>query len=96
MTSKEKRLERIEHLEGKLSELYQCELIGEIKWFVRAGGTVFHIESLGEEYNALVLEYADTMDAARKNTVGEDGDLFYMDELDESEMLEAMIREIEG
>ena len=43
---------------------------------------------------AIVLEFADTLDAAKRN-IFEDADLYYMDEMNEEEMFQAMVKEIE-
>ena len=55
---------------------------------------VFRVDSIGK-FNAIVVEYADSIELAKKDIFGEDGDLFYMDELDEKEMYSAIIQEIE-
>ncbi|MGN0409296.1 MAG: hypothetical protein ACI4E3_02690 [Candidatus Fimousia sp.] len=47
-----------------------------------------------KSFGAIVIEYAETIEEAEKNMF-EDGDLFYLDELDENQMFEQMIREIE-
>lgn len=63
--------------------------------FIIGSGLVCRIDDLGEKYNALVIEYSDNLENAKKGIFGEDGDLFYMEELNEDEMLNAMIQEIE-
>lgn len=44
----------------------------------------------------IVAEYADTEFEARKGLFGEDGDMFYLDEMSESEIVEAIIKEVEA
>jgi hypothetical protein len=42
--------------------------------------------SLFQGENALAIEYADSIDLAKKDVFGEDGDLFYIGEYNEKEM----------
>lgn len=94
MTSKEMRLERKNNLSWRIAqEVRSCELNGT-NCFLLRDGVVCRLSSMGEPYNALVLEYADNMELAQKGIFGEDGDLFYMDEMTEDEMFEAMLKEI--
>ena len=56
-------------------------------------GVVFHVVALGDELNALVIEYSENVEEYGKNN-SEDGDLFFMD-MENEEMLQAMSKEIE-
>lgn len=94
MTQKEMRLQRKAKLEEKLSQKYDSITLDGLKCFLLKNGMVCRIDSIGGEHDALVIEYADNLDLAKRNIFGEDGDLFYMDELDEEEMYEAMLKEI--
>lgn len=85
---------RISKIEQKLKEIYpvafqirgqNCYEAGENEYFMITGLSWA---------NAVVVEHAFSVDEATKNRF-EDGDLFYMDELSEDEMLNAMIKEIE-
>ena len=49
---------------------------------------------MGGKFNCLMIEYADSMQEALLYRF-EDGDLYYMDDMTEDEMFEAMIKEIE-
>ena len=62
--------------------------------FLNRSGTLFHLNSLGNDFNCLVIEYADSMQEAMQNRF-EDGNLYYMDEMNEDEMFDAMVSEIE-
>lgn len=95
MTQTEMRLKRMETLNEKLQQKYENVKIENIPCFVINNGVVCRLDDLGDEYNALVIEYADNLENANKGIFGEDGDLFYMDELSEDEMFTAMIQEIE-
>lgn len=55
----------------------------------------FRIDVFPDEY-ALVIEYAENKAKAIRGIFGEDGDLFYLDEMDEDEMFEAMLEEVRG
>ena len=95
MTQREMRSKRKEILNKRLAQRFETIMINGMTCFLLKSGEVCRLDSLGEERNALVIEYADDLDLAKRNIFGEDGDLFYMDELDEDAMFEAMIREIE-
>lgn len=96
MTQKEMRFNRKEILNSRLAQQLESIVIDDSICFFASNGAVCRLDSIGNEYNALVIEYADNLEMAKKGIFGEDGDLFYMDEMSEDEMLEAMIKEIEG
>lgn len=95
MTKKEMRLKMIDNLNEKLFQRYESIVIGSTICFLLKDKTVCRLDSIGDEYNALVIEYADNIDMARKGVFGEDGELFCMDDMSEEQMLEAIIKEIE-
>lgn len=96
MTQKEMRSNRIEILNSRLAQRLENTVIDGCICFFTSNGAVCRLDSIGNEYNALVIEYADNLEMAKKGIFGEDGDLFYMDEMSEDEMFEAMIGEIEN
>lgn len=96
MISKEKKKkieERKNWLEQKLETQYETafEITGG-KCFKSESNTFFLVTPLSWA-NAIVVEYAPTEEGARKNLF-EDGDLFYMDELNREEMLKKILVEI--
>lgn len=97
MTSKEtkrKIKERCETLERRFEEIYErMPDISERKCFKAREDEIFMITGL-EWTKAIVLEHACSEEEVRKNLF-EDGDLFYLEELDEEQMLKEMIQEIE-
>lgn len=97
MTSKEtkrKIKERCETLERRFEEIYErMPDISERKCFKAREDEIFMITGL-EWAKAIVLEHACSEEEVRKNLF-EDGDLFYLEELDEEQMLKEMIQEIE-
>ena len=97
MSSMEKKKmidERINILEDKMKERYETVFeINDQKCFKVREDEFFMLTRLSWA-NAIVIEHAFSVDEAKKNMF-EDGDLFYMDEMNESEMYNAMIREIE-
>lgn len=95
MTQKEMRFKRKEILNSRLAQKFESIVIDDSICFFASRGAICRLDSIGDEYNALVIEYADNLEMAKKGIFGEDGDLFYMDELSEDEMLQAMIQEIE-
>lgn len=96
MTLEETRLSRKDSLNQKLVQKYEGVTFNDTQCFLLSNGMVFRIDTIGGNLDALVLEYADSIEMAKKNVFGEDGDLYYMSELDEDAMFNAMIREIEN
>lgn len=94
MEQKKKIDERIASLEQRMKEHYEIifEVLGK-KCFKARDNEFFMLTRLSWA-NAIVIEHAETEHEAKKNMF-EDGDLFYMDELDEDAMFEEMRKEIE-
>lgn len=67
-------------------------MINDESCFLTEDGTIIHLTGL-KAFNAIVIEYASSEEEAKKNMF-EDGDLFYMDEMDEEQMFNAMVEEI--
>ena len=63
------------------------------EYFVRKDGYLFALEYL-LAYGAIVIEYAENEWEAKLNR-SENGDLFYLEEMDEETMFQAMLQEIE-
>lgn len=96
MTRKEMRSrieERVVALENRLAKEYQKKTVRERECFVRKDGAVFALDYL-LPYEAIVIEYAENEAEAKLNRF-EDGDLFYLEEMDENAMFQAMLQEIE-
>lgn len=93
MTEKEMRLKRINDISERLKKKYKSVEINGTIVFLLEDGTVFRLDSIGK-FNAIVIEYADDIESAKKGIFGEDGDLFYMDELNEEQMFGKIIEEI--
>lgn len=87
-------LKRLENLENKLKTRYKPVKVNGENCFLKKNGEVFHLFGM-KNFNALGVEYAENMEEAKRNLY-EDGDLLYINEMNEEEMLEAMIKEIEG
>ena len=94
MTEKEMRLKRIDDINNMLGEKYKSIEINVTTAFLSSNDQVFRVDSIGK-FNAIVVEYADSIELAKKDIFGEDGELFYMNEMDEKEMYRAIIQEIE-
>lgn len=88
------RFKRKEILNSRLAQRLESIVIDDNICFFASNGAVCRLDSIGNDYNALVIEYADNIEMAKKGIFGEDGDLFYMDEMSEDEMFEAMLEEI--
>ena len=71
------------NIELKMSKAFQTTVIDEKQFFVNKSGIPFRVCALPP--NILVIEYADTW---------EDGDCFYLGDMTEEEMFNAMILEI--
>ena len=80
-------------LEERFAERYERCTAGSRQCFLRPDGVLFALDYLGP-YGALVIEYAENVEEAKLNRF-EDGDLFYLEDMDEGTMLRAMLREIE-
>ena len=97
MTSQEKKKqieERCVLLERQFEERYGKPFnVSEKKCFMAGNDEFFMVTGLSWE-NAIVIEHASSKVEAKKNMF-EDGDLFYIGELSDEEMFEAMVKEIE-
>ena len=92
--SKSKIKTRAEALKARFSERFQTVQVGPRSFFLGPdGATLFAFDYLGP-YGALVIEYAEDYDEAISGRL-EDGDLFFLDEMDEDAMFQAMLQEIE-
>lgn len=79
-------------LESRFAALYEKIRIGEKKCFRLEDGRIISLGTV-TSYGALVIEYADDYDEAAMNRF-EDGDLFYLEDMSEDEMLRSMLQEI--
>lgn len=89
----EKLIERKNALEAKCKAQFQSKTINQELCFISSDGQVFHIDKISE-WNAIVAEYADTYDDALHARM-EDGDLLYLDDMTEDEMLTAILAELD-
>ncbi len=80
-------------MESRLRKRYKTLTINNKNCFLTEDGTIIQLTGL-KSFNAIVIEYASSEDEAKKDMF-EDGDLFYLKELDEEQMFQAMIQEIE-
>lgn len=79
-------------MENRLKKRYKTLTINDENCFLTEDGTILHLTGL-KDFNAIVIEYALSEEEAKKNMF-EDGDLFYLDEMNEEQMFGAMIEEI--
>ena len=86
-------MQRMEAFNKRLIERYARVVIGDRVCFVK-GTHFFRLDSINA-FNAILVEHAHGIDAAKSN-VFEDGDLFYLDELSEDEMYAAILAEVEA
>lgn len=93
--SSQNRINRKKYIASQLKKKYESLTVNDRECFRLPNKEVIHVDSMGGEYDAIVIEYAENIQAARKNLF-EDGDLFYMDEMSEKEMLQAIMEEIEN
>lgn len=85
--------DRIATLNDRLAKEYQKRTVRKREYFIRKDGFLFSLDYL-LPYGAIVIEYAENESEAKLNRF-EDGDLFYLEEMDEDAMFQAMLREIE-
>ena len=94
MEQKKQIDERIERLEQRIRERYEVAFRVLGKNCFKARENEFFMLTRLAWKNAIVIEHAETEEAARKNMF-EDGDLLYMYEMNEENMLNAIVKEIE-
>lgn len=92
MAMKSKIKNRAATLEARFADIFKKTVVGNRMCFQLPGGVLFAVDYMGA-YGALVIEYADNYEEAKLNRF-EDGDLFYLEEMDEDTMFQAMLREI--
>lgn len=90
---KSKTKARSAALEKRFAERLDNFTVGSRFCFGLPDGKIISLDTLGA-YDALVIEYAENYEEARLNRF-EDGDLFYLEEMDEDTMFQAMLREIQ-
>ena len=90
---KNKTIERRKRIESRLSEKFEQLYVNDCLCFRKPDGQIFSLCTFLND-GAIVIEYADNYDEALK-TCFEDGDLFYLEDMDEDTMLENMLLEIE-
>lgn len=101
MTSEEMRklFYRHKKLEDRFKSIYSVPFFvrNEKPCFQARNGHYFLVTSAySKEYDGfIVIEHADSLEEVKLNRF-EDGDAFYMDDMTEDEMFEAMVREIES
>lgn len=88
------------YLNEKIAERYESiEIEGsDRKTFLKPSGTVFRLDWFlmnKEDGFVIVVEFAENTDEAKINRF-EDGKVFYVNEMTEEEMLQAVIEEIEA
>ena len=86
-------------IEQRLSEKYPVQFVHNDKKCMKTPDDLFFIVSAlkwRREDELIVVEYADTLGAAEKGIFGEDGDFWYIDEMTEDEIYEAIVNEIEN
>lgn len=95
MTKMEMKKNRKNEMEKRFSEKFSKmkERSDAFVSFGTEGEFYFRIDVFPDEY-ALVIEYVENKKDAIRGIFGEDGDLFYLDEMDEDEMFEAMLKEV--
>lgn len=94
MTPEDKLLleKRMEALANRCAALYPQEKIGDQVWYITPSGEVFSFISL-PDWGAILAEYAENKATAVYDS--EDGDLLYLDNMTEDEMLAAILAELE-
>lgn len=83
---------RTEAVEEILKTKYRQKVINNRVFFVTEDDNLFSLDFICE-YNAIVVEYADSQHDAEKNCL-EDGNLFYVEEMTTDEIVKAIIEEV--
>ena len=90
---KSRLLKRSEALESRFSGMYEKRIMNGRSCFIRPDGSIFTLDCL-VSYGAIVIGYAENKDEALQERF-EDGDLFYLENIDEETMYQSMLQEIE-
>ncbi len=85
--------ERLLDMRSRFAEQFQVVKRGKERIYKRPDGLYFKVTAL-YSWNALVIEYSSNEKMARAGLLGEDGDLFYPEEMDADEMFDAMLYEV--
>ena len=84
----------VEDIEGKIEKQFLISfLLDGKKCFIASKNHFFMITGLEWDKGAIVVEHARSEEDA-KNNIFEDGDVYYVDEMSEKRIYEAVIREI--
>ena len=83
---------RKEAISQRLKRSFEMTRFGELDCFVYPTGGYFMLDAF-VKFGAIVVGYADTEEDARLYRF-EDGDLFYLEDLDEEEMFQKILEEI--
>lgn len=93
MEQKNQMNERKNNLVQRLSQRFEQLTVRENRCFRKNDGVIFQLSKF-PGVDAFVIEYAESYEDALLYRY-EDGDLFYLKDMDEDSMFEAMVREIE-
>ena len=93
MELRSKTRSRLQALKVLLSDRYDKRVINDKDCFLLPNGVLISLGGF-PDFGAIVVEYAENFEEAKLNRF-EDGDLFYLEEMDEETMFRAMLREIE-
>lgn len=93
MEQKRETKKRRSNLETRFSQRFEKLYIHDNLCFRKPDGIIFSVCSFPDE-GAMVIEYAENFQDAILNRF-EDGDRFYLEEMDEETMFRNMLREIE-
>lgn len=83
---------RIEVLNERFLGAYEKCAVASRECFRAPNGMIFALDYI-ESFGALVIEYAEDYEEAELCRF-EDGDLFFLEDMDEKTMFKAMLREI--
>lgn len=96
MIQKERKskIDFLQEIGQELDNRYQRTTFGNRVCYISKSGIIFNPFAFPGEY-ALAIEYAESPEAAAQG-VFEDGDRFYLDGKSTTDVLNAMMKEIEG
>lgn len=86
--------ERSKALESRFEKKFEKSIINGQACFVRPDGSFFDLDYI-VPFGALVIEFAENRHEVELNRL-EDGDLYYLEDMDEETMFQSMLEEIEG
>lgn len=95
LTATQNLIDVVKQVERSIGQRYECPFrINGQRCFLYGQDHYFMITGLDWEEKSIVVEHAHSLEEAKRDMF-EDGDRFYVDEMTENEIVDAIIDEVE-